>query len=133
VKASPAIRRSPNGGATRACPQWQYIDHSPELEKLVMNCIRSIYPLAGVLAGLAAAVLALSATTPAALASRTPPFGGLTERGPAPPPVHVIVTGGMPGWQITLIAVGAAVLTGTAAVIVDRARAARRQLTAPSV
>ena len=97
-----------------------------------MNRIRCICRLAGILAGLGGTLLAVSATSPAAFASRTPPFGGLLERGPVPPPVHVIVTGGMPGWQIALIAVGAAVLTATGAVIVDRTRVARRQLTAPS-
>jgi hypothetical protein len=38
----------------------------------------------------------------------------------------------MPGWQITLIAAGAAVLAAAAAVLLDRARAARRHQTAPS-
>jgi hypothetical protein len=33
----------------------------------------------------------------------------------------------MPGWQITLIALGAALLAATAAVILDRARTARRR------
>jgi hypothetical protein len=32
----------------------------------------------------------------------------------------------MPGWQITLIALGAALVAATAAVLLDRARAARR-------
>jgi hypothetical protein len=41
--------------------------------------------------------------------------------------VHSIVTGGMPGWQITLIAAGAALLAATVAVLVDRARAAHRK------
>ena len=98
-----------------------------------MNRVRDLGRLAGILAGLGATLLAFSAASPAALASRTPPLGGLVERGSAPPPVHVIVTGGMPGWQITLIAAGAAVLTAITAVILDRARAARRQPTAPSV
>jgi hypothetical protein len=98
-----------------------------------MNRIRAISRLGGILAGLGGALLAFSATSPAALASRTPPFGGLVERGPAPPPVHVIVVGGMPGWQITLIAAAAAVLTAATAVILDRVRAARQQLTMPSV
>ena len=49
-----------------------------------------------------------------------------------PPQVHTIVTGGMPGWQITLIAVAAAVIAATVAVIVDRAWAARRHLPAPT-
>jgi hypothetical protein len=41
--------------------------------------------------------------------------------------VHTVVTGGMPGWQITLIAVGAALLAATVAVLADRARASRRR------
>jgi hypothetical protein len=36
----------------------------------------------------------------------------------------------MPGWQITLIAVGAAVVAAAIAVLLDRARATRRQATA---
>jgi hypothetical protein len=98
-----------------------------------MNRIRGISRPAAILGGLGGALLACSAASPAALASRTPPFGGLIERGPAPVPEHVIIVGGMPGWQITLIAAVAAVLTATAAVILDRARAARRQQTTPSV
>jgi hypothetical protein len=98
-----------------------------------MNRIRNLRRLAGILAGLGGILLAFSATSPAALASRTPPFGGLVERGAMPPPVHILVTGGMSGWQIMLIAAGAAALAATAAVIVDRARATRRQLTAPGV
>jgi len=44
------------------------------------------------------------------------------------PPSQVtatVVAGGMPGWQITLIAVGAALLAATAAVYLDRAHRAR--------
>jgi hypothetical protein len=36
----------------------------------------------------------------------------------------------MPGWQITLIAVAAALVAGTAAVFLDRARAGRRPASA---
>jgi hypothetical protein len=36
----------------------------------------------------------------------------------------------MPGWQITLVALGAAVFAATAAVLLDRARAARRPASA---
>jgi hypothetical protein len=36
------------------------------------------------------------------------------------------MTGGMPGWQITLIAVAAALAAATAAVVLDRARTSRR-------
>jgi hypothetical protein len=48
---------------------------------------------------------------------------------PHPTIVHTIVTGGMAGWLITLIAVGAALLAATAAVFMDRTRAAHRRLT----
>jgi hypothetical protein len=46
-------------------------------------------------------------------------------------PIHTISTG-MPGWQIALIAVGAAIFAAAAAVILDRARTTRRHLTPPS-
>jgi len=36
----------------------------------------------------------------------------------------------MPGWQIALIAIGAALLASIAAVLLDRARTARRRVTA---
>ena len=45
---------------------------------------------------------------------------------PAQVPYRTIVVGGMPGWQIALIAVGAALLAATMAVLADRVRAARR-------
>ena len=50
-----------------------------------------------------------------------PPFGQQHVT-----PAHVVVAGGFPGWQIILIAVVAALLAATLAVIADRARAARR-------
>jgi hypothetical protein len=67
---------------------------------------------------------ASGAATPALAAGLRPPPGGL-QRLPAPPPtrIHTVITGGMPGWQITLIAVGAAAIV---AVLLERARAARR-------
>jgi hypothetical protein len=45
-------------------------------------------------------------------------------------PVHVITMGGTPGWQIALIALGAALIAAASAVLLDRARTGRR---APSV
>jgi hypothetical protein len=81
-----------------------------------------------VLAGLTSALLALAAAAPAALATPPPPDPGA----PGVAPVHVlrtVVTGGMPGWQIALIAAGAALLGATAAVLLDRARVARRSAT----
>ena len=44
----------------------------------------------------------------------------------APAQVPTIVSYGMPGWQITLIALGAALAAAVVAVLLDRARAARR-------
>ena len=82
------------------------------------------------LAGLAGALLALAAASPAALAIRLPPPGGYDRPAQPPPPVHPIASGGMPGWQITLIAVAAAVIAAAVAVIADRAWAARRHLPA---
>jgi hypothetical protein len=49
---------------------------------------------------------------------------------PRPAVVHTVFTGGMAGWLVTLIAVGAALLAATVAVLTDRARAAHRGLRA---
>jgi hypothetical protein len=119
---------------------------------------------AGLLAGLAGTLLALSAGAPAAFAMTPPPIsegggagspvparvhtwvgppsGPLSRFQPGPvqlsrPPhhtsvpahVHAAMTGGMPGWQITLIAIGAALAAAMVAVILDRVRAARHRLT----
>ena len=43
---------------------------------------------------------------------------------------RVITAGGMPGWQIALIALGAALVAATAAVILDRTLAPRRTASA---
>jgi hypothetical protein len=84
------------------------------------------------LTGLAAAALALAAGSPAAFATREPPGGDGGAPASAPPQVHTVITGGMPGWQITLIAVTVALLAAVAAVFLDRAWAARRHTAAPS-
>jgi hypothetical protein len=52
------------------------------------------------------------------------PHGHLT--GPAHH-VHTVMVGGMPGWQIVLIAAAAALVAATAAVFLDRLRTARRK------
>ena len=93
-----------------------------------MNRHKYIRRIAGLLAGLAGAVAALG-TTPA-FASRVPPESGGSAGAAVPPPpipVHTIVAGGMPGWQIALIAAGAALVAATIAVLLDRARATRRK------
>ena len=90
-----------------------------------MNPIHTIRRLASILAGLAAATLTFAAAAPAALATPAPPDPG--QPGVVPPPaIHTVVGGGMPGWQITLIAAGAAALAAVLALLIDRAWAARR-------
>lgn len=93
-----------------------------------MNHLRCIFATVATLAG---AVLALE-TTPAAFAMRVPPRGEGSGIAPPPPPVRVIAEGGMPGWQIALIALAAALVTAAAAVLIDRARASRK-IPAPAV
>jgi hypothetical protein len=46
------------------------------------------------------------------------------------PIVRVVATGGMPGWQITLIALGAALAAAAAAVFLDRKLVGRRNTAA---
>jgi hypothetical protein len=77
------------------------------------------------LATLAGALLA-PAAVPAAYAS-VPHFGRPAGTHTT---VRFISTGGMPGWQVTLIAVAAAVLAAALAVALDRSRTARRQMRA---
>jgi len=81
-----------------------------------------------VLAGFGGALLTLAAAAPAACATRIPPPGDTGGPATVPPPaIHTVVTGGMPGWQITLIAAGAALLGAVLAVLLDRKWAARRR------
>ena len=89
-----------------------------------MNPIQQLRRLAAVVAGLAATLVAFA--TPA-FASLPPEPGGPAASTPLPrPPVHTVVIGGMPGWQIALIAAVAALIAATLAVLADRAWAARR-------
>jgi hypothetical protein len=92
-----------------------------------MNPIRTIRRAACTLTGLAAALAAAVAGAPAAFAQAGPPPGPPAEVVRFGPAVHTFngVTGDMTGWQITLIAVGAAIVGAVVGVLVDRARAAR--------
>jgi hypothetical protein len=94
-----------------------------------MNPIRRIRRIAGALAGLACCCLVLAVAAPAAFAMAVPPFGVsgavTTPAAPLPVQVHTVVVGGMAGWQIALIAVGAALVAATIAVLLDRGRTAR--------
>jgi hypothetical protein len=102
-------------------------------QEVTMNRIRRLHPVrrvTGALAVLAAALLASTAMVPAAFALPVPPVGG--GGAVAPVQVRTVVVGGTPGWQIALIAAGAAILAAAVAVILDRARAARQHQAAPS-
>jgi hypothetical protein len=91
-----------------------------------MNRIRRIL---GVLAGLATAAASFAAA-PAAFAVTLPPGGGGVPVQPAG--VRTVVAGGMPGWQIAMIAAGAALLAAAVAVLLDRGWSARRRALAPT-
>ena len=76
--------------------------------------------LTAAVAGLAGALLAFAAVAPAALARPFPPRPPGWDKHPPLPlghvaGIHVVVVGGMPGWQIALIAIGAALLAASAA------------------
>jgi hypothetical protein len=97
-----------------------------------MNPTQRLRRLGAALGGLAGALLAFAATAPAAFAMRHPPLPPAhvhypVHQAPIPAPVHTVVVGGMPGWQIALIAVGAALLAATLAVLTDRAWTAHRK------
>ena len=98
-----------------------------------MNPIKYIRRFAAALAGLAGALLALTAAAPVALARPVPPLPpGWNKHPPLPPrhvplPIHTVVIGAMPGWQIALIAAAAAVAGAAVAVLLDRARVAHRK------
>jgi hypothetical protein len=91
-----------------------------------MNPIRHIRRIACVLAGLAAGLLACSTAPAFAMEVPASGGGGPAVAQPHLAPVHTVLAGGMPGWQIALIAIAAALLTAAAAVLLDRAWTARR-------
>ena len=105
-----------------------------------MTHMRHIRRLIGMLTGLAASVVAAVAVAPSAFAMVDPPPGGPLSRyepqpvtnlkhPPGPVHAHTAVSIGMPGWQIALIAVGAAIAAAALAVLLDRVLAARRHPT----
>jgi hypothetical protein len=79
--------------------------------------------LAAALAALTCALLASAAIIPAAWAVNVIPPGGGDPVTPVP---SVVIQGGMAGWQITLIALGAALVAAIAAVLADRVLVTRR-------
>ena len=97
-----------------------------------MNPLKHIRRFAAVLAGLAGALVAFGATPAFAMHEPPPGSGSGVITSPVgatttPVQVHTVVVGGMPGWQIALIAVVAALFAATAAVLADRSRNARRK------
>jgi hypothetical protein len=97
-------------------------------KEIVMNPIQHLRRFAAVVAGLAAALVAFATPAFASL----PPGHGAPAGHPAPPPVsppviHTVVAGGTPGWAIALIAIGAALLAASLAVLVERTRTAHRK------
>jgi hypothetical protein len=109
-----------------------------------MNRFHTIRRLAVITTGLMGALLAFCAgAAPAAFAGvlggdphgrpglgspRPEPVGG-NKHPPVSTQAHALVTGGMPGWQIALIAAGAVLLAGALTVTVYRMRAARQRVT----
>jgi hypothetical protein len=111
-----------------------------------MNRIRRIRRLTAVLAALAFAWLGAALAAPAAFAAtgRFPPLDGgspekavlpaplaahihqLAPQTPGPVPLRTVIVGGMPGWEIALIAIGAALVAAAATVLLDRTRTTRR-------
>lgn len=81
------------------------------------------------LAAIGGALLASAAAAPAALAQPDPvgpgPVGDVST-----PVIRTVAAGGMPGWQVALIAAAAALVAAVVAVLADRAWAARRPVTA---
>ena len=91
-----------------------------------MNPIQHLRRFAAAAAALAAALMTFA--TPAFAVTHPEPAPGLPASVPVPPvQVHTVMVGGMPGWQMALIAVAAALLAAAVAVLVDRAWAAHRK------
>ena len=97
---------------------------------------------AAVLVAVACGLLAWAAAVPAAFAGTNPipdpsgyigdPYIGTAPVAPVPATTVHVVNSGMAGWQIVLIAVGAALVAAAAVLLIDRARAARRATPAPT-
>ena len=93
-----------------------------------MNIIKRSHRFGVVLAsfGLAMAALAGAAQASTAMIPVPPGGGGVSDPSPI---VRTVVVGGMPGWQIALIAIAAGLVAAGMAVFLERARSARRRLT----
>jgi hypothetical protein len=90
-----------------------------------------LHRLAAAAAALIGGLLTSAAIIPAASAGIIVPDPG-GAAAPVPATTVRVTSGGMAGWQITLIAVGAALIAAAVAVLLDRALAARRAASATS-
>ena len=98
--------------------------------------------LTAILAAVSCGLLAWAAAVPAAFAGTNPipdpsgyigdPYIGTAPVAPVPATTVHVVNSGMAGWQIVLIAVGAALVAAAAVLLIDRARAARGATPAPT-
>ena len=97
-----------------------------------MDHIRYICRAASVMIAIGGSLLGSVLYAPSAFALIVHPVGAgsLPTESPqtAPTVVRHIVTGGVAGWQIALIAVAAALLTATLAVFADRARGTQQKV-----
>ena len=96
-----------------------------------MKLINYRHRLAIVLTGLAVSLAGLAGLTvlAGAASAATGMLPAPDSSGGIAPAAPTVVSGGMPGWQIALIAVGAALAAAVIAVLVDRARQSRLRLT----
>ena len=94
-----------------------------------MNTIRRTRRVAAALTGLALTWLVLATAAPGAFARVVPAQGAGGAAAPAEVPAvtRTVLVGGTPGWQIALIAVGAALVAAGLAVLADRAWRAHRK------
>jgi hypothetical protein len=86
--------------------------------------------VAAALAAVTCTLLASAAIMPTAWAAVNYIPNDSPDQAPAG---GVITAGGMSGWQITLIALGSALVAATLAVLLDRARTARRAVPAATM
>jgi hypothetical protein len=93
-----------------------------------MSIIKGLRRLGVLLTSLGVIAVALAGTAQASTAMIPRP--GPPDAGSGTAGVIVVrtVVGGMPGWQIAVIVVVAALIAAVAAVLFDRAREARRRL-----
>lgn len=108
-----------------------------------MDRVRFAGRLAVIVTGLTGALAGLGATAvPAAVAATMLPLGGdphgrpgLARPRPAPPHpalpahAHAVAASGISGWEIALVAAGAALLSAALTMLCYRVRDARRRVT----